>query len=127
MKEGRVSKYILKIMQDPKSLPHWEQQRFENLKRSEEAMKQIRKQVALAKRNGTYRAGEDGEDGDSKAVYDPSAFDAQMKLNEDKPLSDSEQEEIDEQICGQNTTRQFAEYKARALGDLELADKIRNN
>ena len=50
-----------------------------------------------------------------------------MKLNEDKPLSDSEQEEIDEQICGQNTTRQFAEYKARALGDLELADKIRNN
>lgn len=87
-------------------------------------MKQIRKQVARAKRNGTYRAGEDGADG--KPVYDPSIFDPAMKLQEDKPLSDSEQEEIDEQICGQNTTRQFAEYKARALGDLDLADKIRN-
>ena len=45
-----------------------------------------------------------------------------MKITDDKPLSDSEQEEVDEQITGQNTTRQFAEYKARALGDIELAD-----
>ena len=50
-----------------------------------------------------------------------------MKITDDKPLSDSEQEEVDEQITGQNTTRQFAEYKARALGDIELADQIRNN
>ena len=25
MQEGKVNKYLLKIMQDPKSLPHWEQ------------------------------------------------------------------------------------------------------
>ena len=25
MKEGKVSKYVLKIMSDPKSLPYWEQ------------------------------------------------------------------------------------------------------
>jgi len=66
-------------------------------------MRQIRKQVALAKRNGTYPGPEDDEEG--KAAYDPSIFDVQMKINEDKPLSDSEQEEVDEQICGQNTTR----------------------
>lgn len=83
-----MSKYILKIMSDPKALPHWEQQRFENLKRSEEAMRQIRKQVAQAKRDGTYKAPEDSEDG--KAAYDPSIFDVQMKIKEDKPLSDSE-------------------------------------
>ena len=89
-------------------------------------MKQIRKQVSHAKREGKYAGeGEKGEDG--KAVYDPSIFDVQLKINDDKPLSDSEQEEIDEQITGQGTTRQFAEYKARALGDIEMADRIRNN
>ena len=43
--EGNVNKYLLKIMSDPKSLPYWEQARFENLKRSEVAMKALRKHV----------------------------------------------------------------------------------
>ena len=43
-KEGRVNKYVLKAMADPRSLPVMEQARFENMKRSEEAMKQLRKQ-----------------------------------------------------------------------------------
>ena len=38
-KEGRVNKYVLKAMADPRSLPVMEQARFENMKRSEEAMK----------------------------------------------------------------------------------------
>ena len=43
-KEGRVNKYVLKAMADPRSLPVMEQARFENMKRSEETMKQLRKQ-----------------------------------------------------------------------------------
>ena len=54
--EGNVNKYLLKIMSDPKSLPYWEQARFENLKRSELAMKLLRKQVRLAKKEGRYNA-----------------------------------------------------------------------
>ena len=46
LEEGKTSKYILKIMSDPMAVPHWEQSRFENLKRSEEAMKIIRKKIA---------------------------------------------------------------------------------
>lgn len=42
-------------------------------------------------------------------------------------MSDSEQEEIDEQLTGFNTTKQMAEFKARALGEEDIADKIRAN
>ena len=51
MAEGNVNKYMLKILADPKAVAYWEQSRFENLKRSEEAMKLLKKQVTLAKRD----------------------------------------------------------------------------
>ena len=34
--EGKVSKYILKLMDDPKVLTQWDQIKFDNFKRSEE-------------------------------------------------------------------------------------------
>ena len=51
MAEGNVNKYMLKILADPKAVAYWEQSRFENLKRSEEAMKLLKKQVTQAKRD----------------------------------------------------------------------------
>ena len=130
MREGEVNKYTLKIMADPKSLPYWEQTRFENLKRSEEAMKQIKRQIIKAKKNGTYKSRYEmemaGESGD-KVQFDASMFDVNQKIKEDKPLSDSEQEEIDEQLTDANTTKQLAEFKARALNDIVMAEKIKEN
>ena len=38
MQQGRVDKYILKMMADPKQVPYWDQSKFDNLKRSAEAM-----------------------------------------------------------------------------------------
>ena len=48
--EGKVSKYILKLIDDPKVLTYWDQTKFDNLKRSEEYMKQLRKQVIQRRR-----------------------------------------------------------------------------
>jgi len=42
-------------------------------------------------------------------------------------MSESELEEIQEQLSGDQTTKQLAEFKARALGDLQLADHIRSS
>ena len=42
-------------------------------------------------------------------------------------MSDSELEEIEEQLTGQTTIKQLAEFKARAIGDNATADKVRNN
>ena len=79
VKEGKTSKYVLKIMSDPKSIPHWEQARFENLKRSEEAMKLIRKQIAKAKREGKYI--NESEDEEGKEKVSPAYFDPMMKID----------------------------------------------
>ena len=42
-------------------------------------------------------------------------------------MSDSELEEIEEQLTGQTTVKQLAEFKARSFGDNTTADKVRNN
>ena len=55
MTNGKVDKYILKIMSDPKSVPHWDQAKFDNLKRSAEAMRQVRKKIKKAKREAHKR------------------------------------------------------------------------
>ncbi len=58
--EGNVNRYMLKILADPKAVPYWEQSRFENLRRSEENMKQIKKQVLKAKREARLNTGTQG-------------------------------------------------------------------
>ena len=94
-------------------------------------MKQVRKEVKQAKQEARRRkeAEEAGIDSDEeekqqnlRAVLQ---FDLTDKIKEGQPLSDSEQEEVDEQILGKDTTQALAEFKARALNKEELADKIR--
>ena len=41
--EGRVNKYTLKMISDPKAVPYWEESRFDNMKRADDAMKLLRK------------------------------------------------------------------------------------
>ena len=95
------------MMADPKQVPHWDQSKFDNLKRSAEAMKQVRKEISKAKREAIERqeaeaAGSEEEKSQNlKAVL---CFDLNEKIKENQPLSDSEQEEVDEQILGKDTT-----------------------
>ena len=42
-KEGRANKYTMKIISDPKGVPYWEESRFDNMKRADEAMRLVRK------------------------------------------------------------------------------------
>ena len=70
-------------------------------------MKQVRKEIAKAKREAQERqeaeaAGSEEEKSQNlKAVL---CFDLNEKIKENQPLSDSEQEEVDEQILGKDTT-----------------------
>ena len=103
-------------------MPHWEESRFDNMKRADDGMRMVRKQIAQARREGKLPPRRDGST--AQAGVDESIF--QRKFDEDKDMSDSELEEIEEQLTGQTTIRQLAEFKARALGDNETADKIRD-
>jgi len=42
-------------------------------------------------------------------------------------MNESDLEEIEQQLTGQNTVNQLAEFKARALGDMVIAKKIKDN
>lgn len=42
-------------------------------------------------------------------------------------MTESELDEVEEQLTGKGTTRNLAEFKARKNGDKEMADAIRNN
>lgn len=46
VREGRANKYTYKIISDPQAVPYWEESRFDNMKRADEAMKLVRKQIA---------------------------------------------------------------------------------
>ena len=48
------------------------------------------------------------------------------QIDESEPFTKSELDEIEAQLTGQNTVWQLAEFKARAAGYIELADRIRN-
>ena len=92
-KEGRVNKYVLKAMADPRSLPVMEQARFENMKRSEEAMKQLRKQIIRQRRgNVPDTVIEEVTNSEmSRPYYNKNFQGEQMKcFDDDRPLSESE-------------------------------------
>ena len=133
MQQGKVDKYILKMMADPKQVPYWDQTKFVALKKSAEAMAQVRKEIQQAKREARLRqeaeeAGLDAnEEAKSQELQNVLIFDVNEKLKDGQLLSESEQEEVDEMFLGKDTTQALAEFKARALNKMELADKIRGN
>lgn len=61
--EGNVNKYTLKMISDPKAIPYWEESRFDNMKRADDAMKLLRKQIAQARREGKIPPRNVGSDG----------------------------------------------------------------
>ena len=85
-------------------------------------MRIIKKKILQAKREGKLKkdfndeddCADEGEEKKNEAAkdgkkslpkFEESLFDPMGKIAADKPLSDSEQEEIDEQLTGNNTTR----------------------
>ena len=52
---------------------------------------------------------------------------SELKITDDNSMNESELEEIEVQLTSQDTCRQLAEFKARALNDLAIADRIRAN
>lgn len=68
------------------------------MKRADDAMKVLRKQIAQARREGKIppRAGNDGQSKEGGTI-DTTLF---SQKNEDKEMSDSELEEIEEQLTG---------------------------
>lgn len=96
------------------------------MKRADDAMKTLRKQIAQARLEGKIPPRSVMKDSNSKLKQlDSSIF--MKKIGDDEEMSDSELEEIEEQLTGQTTIRQLAEFKARGIGDEETANKVRNN
>lgn len=96
MQQGKVDKYILKMMADPKQVPYWDQTKFVALKKSAEAMAQVRKEIQQAKREARLRqeaeeAGLDAnEEAKSQELQNVLIFDVNEKLKDGQLLSESE-------------------------------------
>ena len=106
IKQGRVSKYLLKLLANPKSISTWEKTRFENLLRAEAEMKNIRRKMIKGYREGKTVSKEDLQDEETKrrmqkvTTTESDGLGAIQSLNEDRILSDSEEDEILEEFTG---------------------------
>ena len=98
--EGRCNKYTLKIISDGDKVTQWEQQKFENMKRANDAMKILRRQIANARRAGNIPPTSHET---SVFLATKSFIESEQTAKQEKDadeISESELEEIEEQLTG---------------------------